>query len=353
MRTPVRSPSSQRGALTLLLGLLLLMGSTILTLSSVRVGIMEQRIANNERRALEAQQAAQAGLDYALAMLGETEYSGGTAPDVAASADYTYAVTVTRRSAIDGCIHFTSRAEAESDAGIAAVATECFQRQQLLATMTGSGNGLPPLVVNGGIQNIKGTPDIYPRTCDETGEAEDWQSIAVASSADGIDLDMGHFNKNNKDGIPIPSGDQIATNAFEGSAWDYVFGISKDTFKALAAAGDPRFFWISDSSKKLKDDLGEPNQPVYVAFDQAVGCPKLGGTIYGIVYFESPTACRSQGWGGAEINGSVVFEGGLDQMTANGGLFNWSWVKAKSGTEGADLQQIRAARVPGSWRDWD
>ncbi len=334
-----------------MLGLLLLMGSTILTLSSVRVGVIEQRIANNELRAKEAQQAAQAGLDYALAVLS----AGGNItediniPALNATHDYTYDIHFDPPPVVEPdqtCV--SSRAEASSDASIQATATECFQQQSLLNNK-GLGNGMPPLVVNGGIQKVTGNPDIYPADCDDPDAAEDCESIAIASSAERGDIEESHFNK--KD--PLDD-EQIKAKAFASSAWDYAFGVSKDRFKALAAADDPddpQFIWAYNGDKLM--DLGTSERPVYVAFDTSAGCPKLGGDIYGIVYFESPTACRSQGWGGADIFGSVIFEGGLDKLTANSDLYNWNEQPKSLGVTPADLQKSWTSRIPGSWRDWN
>jgi Tfp pilus assembly protein PilX len=112
-----------------MLGLLLLMGSTILTLSSVRVGIMEQRIANNEIRAKEAQQAAQAGLDYALAVLsaGGEITEDTDVPVLNATNDYTYDIYFRPPPVVDpDRICVSSTAEASSDASIRAMRASAF-----------------------------------------------------------------------------------------------------------------------------------------------------------------------------------------------------------------------------------
>ncbi|RKT47241.1 PilX N-terminal domain-containing pilus assembly protein [Thiocapsa rosea] len=345
-KTTSRKIERQRGALTLMMGLLLLMGSTMLTLSSVRVGVMEQRIANNELRAKEAQQAAQAGLDYALARIGQGN-NIDTPPPVTATSNITYDIVLTE-SERDNEICVSSRAGARGDDSIEAVATECFQRQSLF-NHKGFGKSMPPLVVNGGIQKVTGNPDIYPADCNDEISAKDCESIAIVSSAERSDIEEGHFNK--KD--PLDD-DQIRAKAFASSAWEYVFGISKDRFKALAEAddpNDPQFIWAYDA-KKAKN-FGSAKKPVYLVFDSTAGCPKLGGDIYGVVYFESPTACRSQGWGGATIYGSVVFEGSLDKFTANSDLYNWNTQPTSEGGGPAAPQKTWTSRIPGSWRDWD
>jgi hypothetical protein len=342
----VKSPSSstcrrQRGALTLMLGLLLLMGSAILTLGSVRVGVMEQRIANNEWRAKEAQQAAQAGLDYALAMLGEGRDLGESAPTVPGSGDYRYSVSLSEVEDVSGCRRVSSRASASQDASIQAVAVECFQQQRLLRGGTGGGHA--PLVLNGCLDGVTGNPDIYPRDCDTADENEECASIAITSSAEMACLDAGHLDLH--DG-------EIEDDAFTGNAWNQIFAIGKDEFKAIADSGDAQFRWITASSN-WHQSLGSPTEPVYLVFTAGADCPKLNGnpTIYGIVYFEDAAGCRSQGWGGATVYGSVVFDGDLKKLTANSRFYHWS--RAGTGGERASLDRVRSAsRVPGSWRDW-
>ncbi len=341
----MKSPSStqfsrQHGALTLMLGLLLLMGSAILTLASVRVGVMEQRIANNEWRAKEAQQAAQAGLDYALAMLGEGRDLGESAPTVPGSGDYRYSVTLAEVENVAGCLRVRSRASAVQDASIQAVAVECFQQQRLLKG--GSGGDQAPFVLNGCLTGVTGNPDIYPRDCE--GEGQECSSVAIASSAEMACLDTGHLD--------LHEG-EIKDDAFTGNAWDQVFDIGKDEFKAIADSGDPQFRWVTASSN-WHESLGSPTEPVYLVFTTAANCPKLNGnpTIYGIVYFEDAAGCRSQGWGGATVYGSVVFDGDLKKLTANSRFHHWS--RAGSGGERASLDRVRSAsRIPGSWRDWN
>ncbi|SDW47244.1 PilX N-terminal domain-containing pilus assembly protein [Thiocapsa roseopersicina] len=335
-----RKIKQQRGALTLMLGLLLLMGSTILTLSSVRVGIMEQRIANNELRAKEAQQAAQAGLDYALARIAQGN-NVDTPPPVTATGDATYDIVLTENER-NNEICVLSRASARGDDSIEAVATECFQQQRLLKGGTGTGHA--PLVLNGCLSGATGDPDIYPRDCTGVDEGEDCASVAITSSAEMSCLDTGHLDLH---------GGDIEDDDFTGSAWDQVFDISKDEFKAIADTGDPQFLWINSSSN-WHQSLGSPAKPVYLVFSAAADCPKLNGnpTIYGIVYFENAAGCRSQGWGGATVYGTVVFDGDLNKLTANSRFYHWS----RAGTDGerANLDRVRSAsRIPGSWRDWD
>jgi Tfp pilus assembly protein PilX len=352
----------QRGALTLMLGLLLLMGSTILTLSSVRVGIIEQRIANNEVRAKEAQQAAQAGLDYALARAGRGDAIDNP-PAVTATGDATYDIVLTATEDDDEtCIR--SEANARGDDSITAVATECFQQKRLLSGKSAQGfaSDLPPMVINGCLSGATGTPNIYPRDCDNEMDEEECESIALASSADSSCLDLGHLEVNNNDQAVI------RPNAFEGSAWDYVFDISKEKFKALAAANDhssPRLLWITSEIIKKekwteKDIDSSPTAPVVLVYEKSAGCPKINGniTIYGIVYVETSEDCNANGWGKTDIYGSMVFEGNVTKLTANTAFRYWGLADKDAedddSLDGLQLDRVfSASRIPGSWHDWN
>lgn len=68
MITPLtpRMPPTQRGLATLTTALILLIAITLMTFSSAKVGVMEQKIAANDYRAKQALHAAQAALDRAV-----------------------------------------------------------------------------------------------------------------------------------------------------------------------------------------------------------------------------------------------------------------------------------------------
>lgn len=63
-------PSLQKGVLTLVISLVILSLSTLVTINLSRAILMEQRIANNDNRARQAFEAAEAGINAALIYLG-------------------------------------------------------------------------------------------------------------------------------------------------------------------------------------------------------------------------------------------------------------------------------------------
>lgn len=74
-----RSLNRQKGAATLLVSIVLLIGVTLITIFAARVGVMDQRIAGNEYRHKEAKAAADAALEQAAAFISNnTELYAGT-----------------------------------------------------------------------------------------------------------------------------------------------------------------------------------------------------------------------------------------------------------------------------------
>ncbi|MCG6895751.1 MAG: hypothetical protein LJE60_01390 [Thiocapsa sp.] len=330
--------------MTLMVGFLLLTASTILTIAVARMGVMEQRIANNELRAKEAQQAAQSGLDYALAWLSTNVWSAGTEipppPQISASGDYRYGIRLTLDDR-PGCLRVHSEAHATGDESIYAAATQCFQQKRPLRDAMA--RGVPPLVVGGCLSGVTGNANVYPSRCDP-GRDDGCDRASVVSSHPLSCLDPGSLYLN---------GGSLRGNAFEGPAWEYLFAISQEEYKARAEDGDPRFLWIT-STLRWDSDMGQPKEPIYMVFTESAGCPEVSGSVsvYGIVYFAEDAGCGSRGWGDAAVYGSVVFEDALEGLTARGRLYHWSW--AVDNEEGASLNIVTSThRVPGSWRDWE
>lgn len=334
----------QRGAITLLVGLMLLLGAMVLTLGVVRLGVTEQRIANTELRATEAQQAAQAGLDYALAWLGRNPWRPDgalpTPPMIPGSGDHLYRARLEVIEQSD-CLRVSARASADSDSDIRAMVSECVRQSRLL----GQAFKLeaPPLVIAGCLSGVTGAPRIDTRSCDDLAADPSCQDIAIWSSASVDCLDISRFRL---------SSDQVRADAFTGTAWEALFTIDKDEFRHLAAEQPTTFRWISSTSE-LERTMGSATSPVVVAIDRSLGCPSFSGhrTLYGILYVEHDGGCDIRGWGATTIYGTVVLEGAVEGINANTRLHHWTLAGEADAWEGID--PVRSAqRIPGSWRDW-
>lgn len=334
----------QRGAITLLVGLMLLLGAMILTLGVVRLGVTEQRIANTELRAAEAQQAAQAGLDYALAWLGRNQWRPDralpTPPVIPGSGDHLYS---TRLEVVEqsDCLRVSARANADSDSGIRAMVSECVRQSSLLGQAFKL--DAPPLVIAGCLSGVTGAPRIDARRCDDPAAARSCQDIAIWSSATLDCLDISRFDL---------SSDQVRAGAFTGTAWEALLTIDKDDFRRLATEQPTTFRWISSTSE-LERSMGSATHPVVVAIDRSLGCPSFSGhrTLYGILYVEHDGGCDLRGWGATTIYGTAVFEGAVEGINANTRFRHWTLAGEADAWEGID--PVRSAqRIPGSWRDW-
>jgi hypothetical protein len=353
--------SSQQGAATLTISLALLTGITLLSIAFAHSGLMEQRVVNNQLRASEAAQAAEAGLAFGRAWLSryrphwrDTEnHAQSSAPDsntppLRSNHGDLFVIDVTfERTALQPYyVKIRADARARSEPGLVA-SVDAFVRPQTVLSQTGE--SLPPLVIDGCIPVVTGIPDIYPRHADSPDAA-----TAIASSRNGGCLNL--------DALDVHSGD-VQTEAFlPEQAWAYVFRISKAALKALAedeqAANLPttqRRYWWADTTDLVGQSwtrsLGTPDKPVVLIVPAHMKCPRLGaGTlIYGVVFVEG--GCEdTTDWGNARIYGSLVIDGNLGQLSPKLRLAHIN-VASRNHDE-LLLPLIGAPMVPGTWKDF-
>ena len=380
----------QSGAMTLLVGLLLLVGAGILTFSATRTGVIEQRIANNEFRAREAQQAAQAGLEYALAWLAENLWTTGdaepTPPPVVAASGYVYQTRLTFAKQLHG-VCARAQATATTEPEILANAWDCFNQTGLFDSTSATAMP-PPLVLAGCLAEPTEPAELFVLNAGAvmTGRAANASCLPQGS------LDISAWNDGNdnrlldllEEGASAPF-DRTAFGGCPGAlcAWNRLFDMSLEDAKTAAtasghvytnhipcgAAAPPGLYLIetpgpidavdlagacSGAGGAGDHSIGTPQKPILLIVPEASGCPSFndGIDIHGIVYYESASACATQGWGGARVHGAVIWEGDAGAPAANA-----RFVETDYGT-GSHLndafQTIRGAtRIPGTWRDWD
>lgn len=363
----LRPACAQRGAAALGVTLILLFILTLLAVLGTRVLVQDTRSTANEMQAARAFEAAEAGLEYGVAWLAANPppyafvadnagfgtfaacAAGNVCQRISADKSLTlggFNVTIRFRRAsvplasinyIDVMAHAVSTADA---------ANRASTRQSVFVSPFNNnkpGAGAPPLVVNGCLSGVTGTPDLVPQAAGKTG--------IVSSQAAGC-LDNGHMD--------LHGGTKVG-NGFGGTAWDYVFpGIPKADMKAIsdaqAAAGLPlaerSVVWV-DATAPWHDSvgsLGPPVKPVVLVFSAAAGCPKMNGNpkIVGIVYYEA--GCDAQGFGGTELHGSLVYEGSLTKFNANTSL-NFNAGVSTLVSTGSNLGG-KLPKVAGTWRDY-
>lgn len=361
MTPPTTLTGSQQGIATLTVSLTLLTAITLLSIAFAHSEMMEQRITNNQLRASEAAQAAEAGLAFGRAWLSrhrarwrdtgtatQSSVPDSDAPEIQGNHGDTFVIDITfHRTALQPYyVKIRAVARARSEPGLVA-STEAYVRPQTVLSQTGESS--PPLVIDGCIPVVTGTPDIYPRHADSPDAA-----IAIASPGNGGCLSL--------DALDLHGGDAQTQAFLPGQAWEYVFRISKSEMKALAdaelAANLPtaqRSYWWADTTDLVGQtwtrSLGSPDNPVVLVVPAHLACPRLGaGTlIYGVVFVEG--GCKGTAdWGSARIYGSLVIDGALGQLSPELRLAHIS--VASKNHEELLLPLIRAPMVPGTWRDF-
>lgn len=350
----------QRGAAALLVTTLLVVIGGLSAWVVNEAMVAEQKITGSNLRNKEVYAGAIGGLDYAIEWLENTGVAGitwsattagGTAqpPALANSAEgidsYTHALSyelLTDLSADPKLMRVTSIATAVADSHVQKTVSVIVIRSSLISGTTYNG---PPLLVEDCVSAVTGTPNIVPRSS---------SNLAIGTvNGTSACLDPGHFDLN---------GGTVGSLAAAGvDLFSTVFGVGRDESDIQSwAAGNPANIIYVDSSysgtglygfngNNWGTNVGSANSNVILYFDDSVGCPKLNGgvVIYGLVYFEQAD-CSSQGWGGAEVHGTVAFSGDLTKFTANPELIG----DPLDSLGGDDSTFAVVSVVPGSWRDF-
>ncbi|KMJ54223.1 hypothetical protein ACG97_03815 [Vogesella sp. EB] len=354
----------QQGMATLTMSLVVLFLASLMVFYTSSGMLFEIKTGNNQLYQSKAMEAARGSVEHSMAWLvnssntsslawtaDATGPAGTNQKATAASfpssvssqtiGGYTVAVSLWRNSATPTILEVSAAASGDANATIR-------QRIRLGTTTvtTTTPNTLniasiAPIVINGGLSGVTGTPDVYPST---TGGV-----AIVTSSSNTADINIGHLDLN---------GGTISYGAFTGDAWSFIF---PNTTKAeMKAAADFEKIYYYDAALQppnpWHDSIGTASDPVILIFDVGAGCPKVNGsvTIYGLVYYGN--SCADNGWGGATIYGSMVADMSITKLNANAEFSGWS-VNSGSGvitlpptTTTSTAQTF--AKLTASWRDF-
>lgn len=330
------SPNRQSGVATLVVVLVLLFSISGLTLYAANTGILEQKISGNDYRARQLSDAAEAGIEFTVAWLAGNTPTWVTDPD---DADYEVAgddLTVDTANGFNATIQLRRSVAARERVTLTSVATQTgggsaptsTSRVTILQYKLIKSQPDTPLMINGSLTNVNGSPTI--------GNTSSTAEIVTSQSAASVE--QGNFTST--------TGFDVQGDAFDGSAWDRTFGVSKAQMQAMSNVEGSGVYWITQSTPWSTNlgSLGSPAQSVIAVF---TNCAKInGGTqIVGIVYYSG--SCSGNGWGGANIYGSIIVDGDIDSMNSNTNLaFDASYVN------GLLDQTIGVkSRVPGTWID--
>lgn len=392
----------QRGIATLAISLVIISIAAVVTINTSKAVLFEQKTSANQYWAILAHEAAQAGLEEALAWAQSMDrpdpmpaacpspvnphvLACWTEDTSAWSSSPTDLTLSERRSAgalvpgFDTRVHFQRETQPLAALNVVEVIAEATSRADptiraqvrqrlylptISVNTSGAGAAHAPLLLNGCFYPAKGSPEIYPggtgtpnlalATLYSVALCPDWDHMRPNGGATRVDL-------------PAPS------------AWATLFpGMSQGQMKAISDlqaaqglddASSPRrtVYWV-DSSSNWHQSLGSETEPVIVVFSDtacASGCPKLNGhpIIYGIVYFdtdvnnnlvqdEASEVELANGWGGLELYGTLAIEGGVRKVNANSEFHYHAGVNSALDIPAPPAGLTKAARVPGSWRDY-
>ncbi len=413
--TTVDLKKSQHGAATLVVVLVLTMIMAVVSITTARTGIMEQKMTGNDLRAREAQEAAEAGLEYGIAWASKnnvpwpsvtgltldcpSDTGCPTLPQVTGSSTgeaYNIALEYYRPSATSDFIRVTSTSKGANDAAITAT-IQVYVKPGGILTSEGE---LPPPVVMDGCMTTGGAPNIYPPWNDidsdgvkdpnewtdangngivDSGEWIDTNSNGIVDNEIGIALMTSHQETvagsfcldycgpgNSCDASAPGTGhahldlnngllqnDQLFPND---SIWDYYFDVSLAQFQAAASTildTQGGLYWVTSSGNWTGGAYGSATDPVIIVFTS--GCPKPTGntTVYGILFFYQEDACEVDFMNGW---GDVIVYGSIG---VNGGIekmnANLEIHGVGDGSGGIQtniFRPIDAARLPGTWKDF-
>jgi Tfp pilus assembly protein PilX len=343
--------ATQAGVASLVVILILLLSISAITLYSANNGIMEQKVSVNDYRAKQLAEAADAGLEYAMSWLIDNSPAWITDPSdsnyeihdgtITTSLGNGYSASVSLRRPTANISHVTVTATAAEDGNSALTVTSTTQIVQdfLLATDPGA-----PIVINGCMSGVLGNPSL-----DNDDGGDD-----IVTSQSAACIDEGHFNDQGGD-PPTPS---AQGNAFVGTAWARTFGgISQDAMQKLAndqmslPIGSRTVHWIDSSHPEVSGsnwhtDLGStsPVQSVIAIFADCISI-NAGTKIVGIAFYFG--GCTNNGWGGADLYGSLVVEGDITAYNANADIRYQSQYVTSLMNDTTNV----GARIPGSWID--
>lgn len=341
----ISSPAHQKGGITLLMSMMLLIAITLLSIYSTGFAVMDQRISANEYRAMEVEQASSAGLEYGLIWLGTTgntvSWSAGVnsacsgtfnevgtiaGPNISTASAYTYTLSIIfcRNTAVDAnVIQVAAISTATSDTSITAT-TRAYSRSE--SGPVNPGFSAAPLVIGGCLSNVVGTPDVWPATGGAAIETRAGSAGCIDTGSLGLD----------GDGSVTPAGTIEYTIPDATDMWNYVFDKTRAEVQALAAAevadGIPdsqrKYLWITDSGP-FHRSIGSSANFAVVVFASSANCPMINGgpDIYGVVFIDSD--CPSaNGFGGADFYGSAVVNGNVNKLNANTDFYQHNGVSS-------------------------
>lgn len=381
--------ASQRGYATLSVVSILALIFSALALSSAKQVITDANAGRNQVLARRALAAAEGGIDHGMAWLGAIDSATGssharlladswsaacdpaTDPSPATSSirlttridEHAVEIGFTRQcleghdfsdGSANGKRHEILEITASASGDSSSSAT--VRQKVFLPRIVNPDFGGPALVINGcsvdpasGVSGIGGrihVSDPMTRAALLTTSPVDGSGRLGGSSQPCIDSrELKAYDA--ATGSELPS---LGVANFSGSAWNQVFGASRAQLKR--AAGDNqgpallRYYDPGQPAPATLGSLGSADQPAVIVFEGV--CPRISGTIHGILYYSDGAACSGQELDGLTLYGSIVSETGIGGRMGSPTIHQQDYTSARPSFPDA----IGAIRVAGSWRDF-
>ncbi len=352
-------PAYQRGAVTILISLVLIMVCVLLVISVAQTTTLEARMARNSLLSNQARQAAMAGFNYGNAWLKTHRADWLTAidgteiatpdenpPAIVASDGDSFAINVTfeRRAEWAGYLRVEATAVPGNAAEVEAVVSQFVRPSSVL---TWAGETAPPLVVDG-CADLSAASDVYPLGADS-----DVAGVALASSTAITCLNLGGVNTH---------GGTLQNEIFAaGELWNYLLSVSRDEFQTLAAAQsdlDPtqRDYWWATTADldagEWRLSLGSLERPIVLVIPSELGCPRFSGgaQIVGLVLIEADCT-GAPAWGDVQFYGSLAVSGDFASLGPSSRVTHISEFPG-GGPARIEPPVLDIIQLAGSWKDF-
>ncbi len=378
MKTPTHS--SQRGAATVAITLMLAFAVLLSVAFANRSVLFEAKTSANQYRAAQAHEAADAGLDWALAQLNSHTPIGDdclASSDASATPFRERSITAMQASCVANDGGWSCRCQApgevEPDTDSLAFAIRITAAEQpgvLQLTSTGSSRNAQAQV-QALLGRLPGLDTLPAAALTVRGAATAPFAVHHTAPATGGltvhtggPLDASYMHLTSTPGTPaaasVLANDPALAQLTPQGLFASVFRMDKPTWRAqpvvhemacnsacdaalaTAAATHP-LIWLRDGLRlDTPVTLGTPQHPVLLVVDGPVEL-HAGAVIHGVIY---GTQARWVDTAGAAIHGAVILEGDL-QASGNTHIHHHATVlqtlHERTGTY---------ARLPDSWRDF-
>lgn len=355
-----RGTVAQRGAATLLTCLALIIASIALAISVAHTATLEQRMARNSLLADQAQQAANAGLNFGsawlkihrpvwLSLAGGREISTPSIspPPMTSSSGDNFAINLTFERALSWQGYILVRATA-APSNAPEVEARASHYLRPMGVLTAAGEAAPPLIVDGCV-DLSMASDLYPAFAD-TPHA----GAALKASEDAACLHSGGINLHGG----VLEGEVFPIDEL----WDFVFSVSRDELQALAAEqvaaalpSTQRDYWWASATDlnagEWRQSIGSPQRPIILVIPAELGCPRFSGgaQIIGLIYIEA--GCTGAPvWGDMRLYGSLAVKGQFNSLGPTSRLAHIG--QFPSGPARIEPPPLDVIQLAGSWKDF-